>query len=94
MPDSDIEHKLEMSSSADSSTNDSDVTAPLHPLGADSEEASLNSRLDQQLDAAFRDVEDLFEATLRPIGKITAYSQSPRNRLEYVEPCRRKRSTL
>lgn len=80
MSDGDIEHKLQMNSSGDSSVNpEHEITAPLQSLDGDTDETVLNSSLDQQVDAAFRDVEDMFEANItssRP-GVEATISRAP-----------------
>ncbi len=59
LSNADLEHNLHMNSAGDSARNsDSDVTSSVGPY-SDSDEEVENTSLDQQVDAAFRDVEDL-----------------------------------
>ncbi|PYS70806.1 MAG: hypothetical protein DMF69_12360 [Acidobacteria bacterium] len=59
MSNADLEHNLHMNSAGDSARNsDSDVNPSIGPYSESDEEVE-NSSLDQQVDAAFRDVEDL-----------------------------------
>jgi hypothetical protein len=79
LSNTDLEHNLQMNSAVESSVNaDSDVTAPLEPTDPVNDEAVVNSRLDQQVDDAFREVEEMMVASApaprRDVGAATPKS--------------------